>query len=73
MLVLSGHILLSSMELMGMESVHDIPSDSLFPSDLSDLSKEDRKEVLSQIVRVIVHSYVDISTIRYQTPHASEW
>ena len=43
MLVLSAHILVASMEVLGMQAVTDIPSETLIPSDVLEKNKKKKR------------------------------
>ena len=72
MLVLSAHIKVASIELLGMQSVTDTPSEIIIPPNILEKSKDERKEVLDHVVGVIINTYVDINTVKYKTPQTSD-
>ena len=59
-LVTTSHILAAAMEVLGMDSLDDDPCEQLIPGDVDCLSKSERREILTHIANVIVHSYVDL-------------
>ena len=61
-LMVTTHILAAAMEILGMETTDDNPSEDLFPPDIDALPKTERKELLEHTVTVIVNSYVDIKS-----------
>ena len=61
-LMVTTHILAAAMEILGMETMDDDPSEELFPPDIGALPKTERKELLEHIVKVILNSYVDIQS-----------
>ena len=68
MLVLSAHIIVASMEILGMESITDTPSEILIPPDILEKSNDERKEVMDHVVGIIIDTFVDISTVKFKTP-----
>ena len=66
MLVLSAHILVASMEVLGMQAVTDIPSETLIPSDVLEKNKEEKTQVLRHVVSIMIDTYVNISTVKYK-------
>ena len=71
-LVITSHILAAAMEILGMETLEDDPSECLFPPNIGTLSSTERKEVLQQVVSVIVNSYVDINPSVLKKPAVAE-
>ena len=70
--VLSAHIIVASMEILGMQNVTDTPSKILIPPDVLKKTKDDRKEVLDHVVGVIINTFVDITTVKFSTPQTPD-
>ena len=68
----SAHIIVASMELLSIQSVTNTPSEIKIPLDILENSKDERKEVLDHVVGVIINTFVDINTVKYQTPQTSD-
>lgn len=72
MLVLSAHIIVASMEILGMQNVADTPSEILIPPDILDKSKDERREVLDHVVEVVINTFVDITTVMFKVPQTPD-
>ena len=59
-LVTTSHILAAAMELLGMDSLDDHPSEHLLPENVQALPKSERSMILNHICDVVLHSYVDL-------------
>lgn len=64
-------IIVASIELLGMQSVTDTPSEIIIPPDILEKSKNERKEVFDHVVGVIINTFVDINIVKYKTPQTS--
>lgn len=60
-LVVSGHILVAVMNVLGMSSVDDTPSSTLVSPDAWMLSDEERKSTLLDVAAQVVDEHVDLS------------
>ena len=58
---LSGHIIAAAMECFGMKSLGDKPNQDIVPSNVESLSKEEKKQVLFELVGKIVSKYTNIA------------
>ena len=72
MLVLSAHILTAAMELLGMGSLDGDPNPDIIPEGVHGFEKDLKKDILSRITSLIVHSYVDLSVMDKKQPPASD-
>lgn len=72
MLVLSAHILTAAMEFLGMGSLDDDPNPDIIPEGVHGFEKDLKKDILSSITSLIVHSYVDLSVMDKKQPPASD-
>lgn len=59
-LVVEAHILVAAMETFNMTSLNDEPSTPLLPSGCTELTPNQRKEVLILAVKDMLHRFVDI-------------
>lgn len=62
--VVTGHIIASAMELLGMSSIDDVPSSTIIQSPEEVWIKDDseRKAVIMEVATTIVDQNVDLST-----------
>ena len=63
-LVVTGHIIACTMEVLGMSSVNDIPSSTVIdsPEEVWMMDDTERKSILYDIASQVVENYIDLST-----------
>ena len=66
-LVVSGHIISATMELLEMSSLNDTPSSNIVPQGTWMMSDAERKSIVMDIAHLIVDRFVDISVQGQQT------
>lgn len=61
LLVVVGHILCAAMKELQMSSLEDDPQSCMIPENVSELSTEERNEILNNIAENLVNELVDLS------------
>lgn len=63
-LVVTGHVIACTMEVLGMSSVNDIPSSTVIdsPEDVWMMDDTERKCILYDVASQVVEGYIDLST-----------
>lgn len=59
--VLTSHILAAAFEIFGMDNLDDEPCEGLLPTDIDAMTNAEKKEILLNLVSLIVDTYIDIS------------
>ena len=62
-LILTSHILVAATNLLGMNSLEDIPSTPLLPHDIKCLSQSRKRNVLTTLSQAIVEKYTNLEIL----------
>lgn len=60
LLVVQCHIMSASMEVLGMSNLDDTPNEEIIPADVHSMSKDEKVELLTSVVGVILDKCVDL-------------
>jgi len=57
-LIVTAHILVAAMDILGMNAMNDIPDETLIPPTTT--SKEEKAAVIQSVGKVLIQEYVDL-------------